>query len=187
MNSSADSSGFEHLDDELIHDGYIISLFNSRFRAPDGTEFNRDVVRHPGAVSVVPVWDNGDVVLVRQYRAPLDRMMIEIPAGKRDVAGEAPLACARRELKEEVGLTAGDIEELVTFHNSVGFSDEQGIVYRATDLTEGDRDVDGLEEEFMETLRIPLDKSLSMIFAGAITDAKTVIGLTLAARRLGVG
>lgn len=175
---------FENLGDQLIHEGYIISLNRSTFRAPDGTLFERDVVRHPGAVSVVPVFDNGDVVLVSQFRAPLARLMIEIPAGKRDVDGEAPETCALRELKEEVGLDATSLEKLVVFHNSVGFSDEEGIIYLATGLTEGDKDVDGVEERFMTSMRVPLDEALAMIDRQEITDAKTVLGLTLAANRL---
>ena len=93
-------AGFRHLRDDLVHEGWVISLFTSSFESPDGEEFQRDVVRHPGAVSVVPLRADGTVVLVRQYRAAVDAMVIEIPAGKRDVAGEAPELTAERELAE---------------------------------------------------------------------------------------
>ncbi len=179
-------SSFRHVGDDLIHDGYVISLFNSRFEAPDGTAFQRDVVRHPGAVSIVPVHDNGDVVLVSQFRAPLDSFAIEIPAGKRDVADEPLEITASRELEEEVGLVAGKLEFLVRFHNSVGFCDEESHVFLGTDLRSTGLDRHGLEEEFMEIIRVPLAESLQMISAGEITDAKTIIGLTMAAGRLNV-
>lgn len=179
-------SGFRHTGDELIHDGFVISLYKSSFEAPDGTAFQRDVVRHPGAVSVVPVHENGDVVLVSQFRAPLDAFAIEIPAGKRDVADEPLELTAARELEEEVGLVAAKLDYLVRFHNSIGFCDEESHVFLATELTSTGLDRQGLEEEFMEIIRVPLVDSLKMISAGEITDAKTIIGLTMAAGRLQV-
>jgi 8-oxo-dGTP pyrophosphatase MutT (NUDIX family) len=172
--------GFSHLSDEVIHEGHIITVSRSRFLAPDGTEFLRDVVRHPGAVSVVPLLDSGEVVLVRQYRAALDEMMLEIPAGKRDVAGEPPEETASRELVEEVGLRPGSLRLLARFHNSVGFSDEESFVFLGTDLQEAPTDRQGIEEAYLEVVRIPLADTPAMIAAGTITDAKTVIGLTLA-------
>lgn len=178
-------AGFRHLRDDLVHEGWVIRLFTSSFEAPDGTEFQRDVVRHPGAVSVVPLRADGTVVLVRQYRAAVDAMMIEIPAGKRDVAGEAPELTAVRELAEEVGLTAGRMELLSTFHNSIGFSDELSYVFLAQDLTEVPTDRQGVEEAYLEVLEVPLADAVAMVHAGEITDAKTVIGLTMASARSG--
>lgn len=177
------AGSFRHLGDEALHRGHIISLYRSRFSAPDGTEFVRDVVRHPGAVSVVPLLDDGDVVLVRQFRAPLDRMVLEIPAGKRDVAGEPPEATARRELVEEVGYEPTQLEPLVVFHNSVGFCDEESHVFLGTGLRPAATDRQGVEEQFLEVVRVPLVDTPAMIAAGEITDAKTVIGLTLALAR----
>lgn len=176
---SADG-GFSHLSDEVVHEGHIISLYRSRFVAPDGTEFERDVVRHPGAVSVVPLLESGEIVLVRQYRAALDRMMLEIPAGKRDVVGEPPEETAARELVEEVGLRPRTLRRLAVFHNSVGFSDEESHVYLGTDLTEAATDRQGIEEAYLEVVRVPLADTPALIAAAEITDAKTVIGLTLA-------
>lgn len=179
-------TGFRHLGDDLIHEGFVVSLYNSRFSAPDGTPFERDVVRHPGAVAVVPVHENGDVVLVSQYRAPVDSFVIEIPAGKRDVPGEPPETTAARELEEEVGLIAGDLEFLVRFHNSIGFCDEECHLFLGRALTPTELNRDGLEETYMDIITVPLAKSLEMISSGEITDAKTVIGLTMAATRLKV-
>jgi len=178
-------AGFRHLSDDLVHEGWVIRLFTSSFEAPDGTEFQRDVVRHPGAVSVVPLKSDGTVVLVRQYRAAVDAMVIEIPAGKRDVVGEAPELTAARELAEEVGLASGRMELLSTFHNSIGFSDEFSFVYLAQDLTEVPTDRQGVEEAYLEVLEVPLVDAVAMVHAGEITDAKTVIGLTMALARTG--
>ena len=174
--------GFTHLHDELLVEGHAISVYRSTFRAPDGEEFQREVVRHPGAVSVVPLTDDGEVVLVRQYRAPLDRFLLEIPAGKRDVAGEPPEETARRELAEEVGLVASRLLPLVVFHNSVGFCDEESHVFLGTGLVATERDLQGVEEQHMEELRVPLADTPAMIASGEISDGKTVIGLLLALR-----
>jgi ADP-ribose pyrophosphatase len=178
-------SGFRFLDQRLVHRGAVIELYDCRFAAPDGSEFHRDVVRHPGAVSVVPVLDDGRVVLVRQYRAPLDRLMLEIPAGKRDVEGESPEQTAHRELVEEVGWAAAQLELLARFHNSVGFCDEESHVFLATGLSPAPMDRQGVEEAAMEIVTVPLADTAALVGSGEITDAKTVIGLTLARERLG--
>ncbi len=179
------SGRFRHIGDSVVHDGVVVTLCRSTFEAPDGTRFDRDVVRHPGAVSVVPLMDDGTVVLVRQYRAAIDALVLEIPAGKRDVPGEAPEVTAGRELVEEVGLSAGRLEHLATFHNSIGFSDEESHVYLGTHLQPAEMDRQGIEEQHMEIVRVPLSDTAAMIAAGEITDAKTVIGLTLALARQG--
>lgn len=178
-------SGFRHVGDSLVHQGAIISLYRSEFVAPDGTGFERDVVRHPGAVSVVPVLDDGTVVLVRQYRAPVDAMVLEIPAGKRDVTDEPLEETARRELIEEVGLSPGRLEHLAMFHNSIGFCDEESHVFLGTELTPAPMDRQGVEEAHMEIVHVALADTPAMIADGRITDAKTVIGLSLALARLG--
>lgn len=144
---------------------------------PGGARHEREVVHHPGAVGIVPVHGDGTVTLVRQYRAALDREMWEIPAGLRDVAGEPTDETARRELAEEVGLRAGRLEHLVTFHNSPGFSDEAVVIYVATDLTRVPDDRQGAEEEAMLVERVPLAEARAMVADGRITDAKTVIAV----------
>lgn len=168
---------FEHLGDELVHHGHVIDLYRARFSAPDGSEMVREVVRHPGAVAVVPLMDDGQVVLVRQFRAPFDREFLEIPAGKLDVEGEDLQVAAGRELAEEVGLRAGRLDHLVTFHNSVGFSDEESHVYLGRQLEVVARNRQGIEEQHMTEVRVPLPEVRSMIVSGEITDGKTVIGL----------
>ena len=178
-------TGFRYLGETALHRGHVISLVESRHSAPDGTTFEREVVRHPGAVSVVPLLEDGDVVLVRQYRAPIDEMVLEIPAGKRDVHDEPLEATARRELVEEVGLSPGRLELLARFHNSIGFCDEESFVFLGTQLSEAPLDRQGIEESHMEIVRVPLPRTAAMNAAGEITDAKTVIGLTLALQHLG--
>ena len=175
-----DTGGFEHLTDEVIHDGVVISLVRAAFRAPDGSVFTREVVRHPGAVSVVALHADDTVTLVRQYRAALDRELLELPAGKRDVPGEAPEITAARELAEEVGLRAGRLEPLAEFVNSAGFSDEYSYVFLGTHLTEVPEARQGLEEQHMVVERVPMAQVAGLIAAHEIVDAKTVIGLTLA-------
>ena len=152
--------------------------------APDGETLEREIVHHPGAVSVVPVHDDGTVVLMRQYRAALDADLLEIPAGKRDVTGEPPEATAHRELAEEVGLAAGRLEKLAEFHNSAGFSDELSLVYLGTELTPAPQSLQGVEEQHSTIEEIRLDDVPAMIADGRLRDAKTIIGLLMAREQL---
>ena len=177
-------TGFAKRGEREVHRGHVISVGVGSFVAPDGTEFERDLVHHPGAVSVVPLLDGGVVVLVRQYRAPVDDYLLEIPAGKRDVVGEEPIVTAHRELAEEVGLLADRIELLAEFYNSPGFSDEHSYTYLARGLHETATKPDGIEEHSMEIERVPLAAVPSLIEAGEITDAKTIIGLMMTRERL---
>ena len=164
--------------------GGVISLAIGEFEGPDGSTFERDIVHHPGAVSAVPVHDDDTVTLVRQYRAALDRDLLEIPAGKRDVANEAPVLTAHRELMEEVGLEAAKMHLLAEFYNSPGFCDERSFVYLATELTEVPHDRQGHEEQALTVERIPLEHAAQLIDDFTIVDAKTVIGISLAIRFL---
>jgi ADP-ribose pyrophosphatase len=179
----ARAAGFRKLGERPVHQGHVISLGVGEFEAPDGHRFERDLVHHPGAVSVVPLLDNGQVVLVRQYRAPIGRELLEIPAGKRDVQGEAPEITAQRELGEEVGLHAGEIELLAEFYNSPGFSDEHTYTYLATELTECAAAPDGVEEQAMQIERVALGDVPDLIAAGDLIDAKSIIGLLLTRER----
>lgn len=181
--ASPSGAGFRRLGERQIHQGYVVTLVEGEFAAPDGTHMWRDIVHHPGAVAVVAV-DGDDVVLVRQYRAALDSSLLEIPAGKRDVDDEDPAVTAVRELEEEVGLTAGSIVPLARFYNSPGFSDEYCHLFLATDLRPVPLAREGIEEEWMTIERVRLDDVAEMIASGAIEDAKSVIGLLLTLRRL---
>jgi ADP-ribose pyrophosphatase len=179
-------SGFAKRDERVIHRGQIVTLAEVTFVDPDGEGFQREVVHHPGAVSVVAVLDDGrTVVLVRQYRGPIDDVLLEIPAGKLDVDGEAPELAAARELEEEVGWRAGRLEKLAEFYNSPGFCDERATVYLALDLVRCPLSAQGVEERHMTIEHVALSDVPAMIADGRILDAKTIIGLTLARERLG--
>ena len=177
-------SPFTKRGEREIWSGAVISVAEGTFVSPSGDEFHRDLVHHPGAVSVVPV-DGDEVALVRQYRAAVDLEVLEIPAGKRDVADEPPEVTAHRELAEEGGLAAGRLVKLAAFYNSIGFSDELSHVFLGTDLTPVADDRQGVEEQHMAVERIRLDDVPALIAAGELVDAKTVIGLLLAREHLG--
>ena len=176
---------FRKLGEELLHQAHSISLVEAEFEAPDGAHFKRDVVHHPGAVSVVAVHDDGTAMMVRQYRSPLETEILEIPAGTRDVHGEPTEKTAARELAEEVGFAAEHLELLGEFYNSPGVCDEHSYVYLATGLTECGTAPVGPEEAVMEIVRIPLDDVPGLIATGELVDAKSIIGLLLARERLG--
>lgn len=174
---------FTRLGEDQVAAGHNFSLVTARFRGPDGTEFERDVVRHPGAVAVVPLHDDGTVTLVRQYRAALDHDLLELPAGVRDVTGEPEPLTAERELAEEAGLAASTLEHLVTLHTAPGLTDETVSVFLGTGLREVPVDRHGAEEHAMTIERLPIEDALAMVDDGRITDGKTIIGLVMTARR----
>ena len=179
------SAGFRKVEEETVFEGHLISVATGTFEDPSGGRFQRDVVHHPGAVSVVPVFeDKRTVLLVRQYRAAVDRVLLEIPAGKRDVDGEDPEVTAARELEEEVGVRAGRLEKLGEFFNSPGFCDEHSFVYLATGLEDAEISAQGVEEEHMTIEEVPLDEVASLVASGELVDAKSIIGLALAREAL---
>jgi 8-oxo-dGTP pyrophosphatase MutT (NUDIX family) len=171
---------FRKLGERELHRGALISLGVGEFAGPAGDTFERDLVHHPGAVSVVPVDADGSVYLVRQYRAAIDAELLEIPAGKRDVADEPPELTAHRELAEEVGREARRMDLLGTFYNSPGFCDELSFTYLARDLREVPVTAHSVEEAAMTIERVPFEHALALIASGEIIDAKTIIGLLLA-------
>jgi 8-oxo-dGTP pyrophosphatase MutT (NUDIX family) len=174
--------GFRWVDERVLHEGFVITVSKVIVEAPDGERYDRDVVHHPGAVAVVPLHADGSVTLVRQYRAPLQGDLLEIPAGKRDVPGEPPELTAGRELAEEVGLEAGQLVKLAAFYNSAGFSDELSHVFLGLDLREVPSQAHGVEEEHMTIERVPLRDVPAMVADGRLCDGKTIIGLLAALR-----
>ena len=176
------TSGFRKLGEVELVKAKVFRLVRSTFEGPDGGRFERHIVHHPGAVAVVPMHDDGTVSLVRQFRPALEDDLLEVPAGTRDVDGEDAAVTAQRELVEEAGLTAGSMEHLTTFYNAPGISDETITLFLARDLADCEHDRQSEEEHAMTVQRIPLDEALAMVEDGRITDAKTIIGLTLTAR-----
>lgn len=176
--------GFRKLAETEIWRSRLLRVAQGSFESPDGERFERDVVHHPGAVVVVPMLGCGRVLMVRQYRAAVDDELLEIPAGKRDVDGEAPEVTAGRELAEEVGRRARRLDLLARFYNSPGFSDELSWCYLARDLEEVGNDLQGIEEAHMGLEEVALADLDALIASGGIVDAKSIIGLTLAARAL---
>lgn len=176
---------FRKLTEREAFHGHVISVVVADFEGPDGDRFEREIVRHPGAVSVVPIIDDGtSAILVRQYRAAIERDVLEIPAGKRDVDGEAPDVTARRELEEEIGMRCGRLEQLAQLHMTPGFSDEHMTIYLALDLEPCPTDLQGPEETHMTLHHVALDDVPDLIASGEIADAKTIIGLLLAREAL---
>jgi ADP-ribose pyrophosphatase len=144
--------------------------------------YQREVVHHHGSAVILPVFDDGTVALVRQYRHPAVRYLLEAPAGTL-AEGERPHDGAARELQEELGLVAGRMEKLSEFFVSPGFCEEKMWVFLATELTEGKQQPE--EDEVLETVRLPIAEALEMISSNEIQDAKTIIALMLAAPRVG--
>ncbi len=171
---------FRKLAERVVHTGSLITVAEATFADPSGATFERDVVHHPGAVVVVPVVPGErEVLMVRQYRAAIDDVLLELPAGKRDVDGEPVEETARRELEEEVGMRAGRIDKLAEFYNSPGFCDERSFLFVALDLEECPSSAQGVEEEHMTVERVALDDVAALVASGALIDAKSILGLSL--------
>lgn len=177
--ASPDAAGDAHLierfiDSETRLTGGFLTVVRDRVRLPDGGEATREYVRHPGAVAVVPILDDGRVVMVRQYRHPVGRILLEWPAGKLD-AGEPVLACAVRELREETGYEARDWARAGVFHNACAYSDEGIEIWFARGLVPGRQALDA--GEFVEVCLEQPEDLFTRLHAGEITDMKTALGL----------
>ncbi len=162
------------LDSREIYDGKVVHLYVDTVRLENGATATREVIRHQGAVCVVPVCDNGDVLLVRQFRYPFGKTLLELPAGKRD-PGEPLAACARRELAEETGATAKTMTYLGAFYPSVAYLDEVIFLLVAEGLTMGEAHPD--EDEFLDVVRMPLSEAVQLALTGKIPDGKTQAAL----------
>lgn len=161
------------LTEDVAWTGRIFNVNRLRVELPDGRKAVRDVVRHPGAVAIVALTDDGRICLVRQYRTSLARVTIEIPAGKLD-PGEDPLTCAHRELREETGMEADQMAFLTTIATSDGFTDELIHIYMATGLHFVESSPD--EDEFINVDLVPLPDLIDAVLDGRIEDCKTVTG-----------
>lgn len=157
-----------------IYTGIVVNLNVDTVILPNGITVDLEVVRHPGAAAVVPLKDDGTVILIKQFRHAAGGFIYEIPAGKLH-PGEDPKVCASRELEEEVGYRAGSLELLSSIFTAPGFTDEVIHIYKATELTIGRQQLD--RDEILDVIEMPLAEAIGMIEAGEIRDAKSIVGL----------
>ncbi|MDD6396993.1 MAG: NUDIX hydrolase [Selenomonadaceae bacterium] len=162
---------------ENIYDGTLLHVKKDKVELPNGDISYREWIKHPGASAVIPVTDNNEIILVRQYRYPIQSLTMEIPAGKLDVAGEDPLECAKRELEEETGYSAQEYQFLTKLATTVGFSDEFIYIYAARGLKAGQQHTD--EDEFINVVTVPLAKAVEMVHSGEILDGKSVVAILM--------
>ena len=162
------------VESRTVYDGYFLKVQSDQVLLPNGKPATREFIRHPGAVVVLPIFDDGRILMERQFRYPLDRVFIEFPAGKID-PGEDPLACAKRELREETGYSARDWQFICTIHNAIAYSDEHLDLYLARGLTVGKAALD--DGEFLDVYTASHAELLQGVCDGSITDVKTIIGI----------
>lgn len=167
-----DEAGEKPLSSRLVYDGRLLRVHEDRVRLPNGRESGREYIRHPGAAAVLALPDDRTVLLVRQYRYPVDRVCVELPAGKLD-PGETPLTAAGRELAEETGYSAADWQSLGLLHPTFAYSDEVIHLFLARDLTRGTPCQDA--DESLEVFEAPLAEAFEWVEESVITDAKTVV------------
>ena len=170
----------ERISGEVVYAGNFIEVHRDVVRLPDGSEATRDYIKHPGAVAIVALTDEGGVVLERQYRYPLRSDLVEIPDGKLE-AGEAHLETGKRELLEETGYSASQWTYLGRIHKAIGYSDEGIELWLATGLRKGEAKLD--KGEFLEVFTLPFEEVLAMAADGRISDVKTIVGLFWASTR----
>ncbi|MBP1203825.1 ADP-ribose pyrophosphatase [Duganella sp. 1411] len=161
------------IDGGMVYEGHFLKVQRDTIELPDGKRTAREYILHPGAVVILPLLDDGKVLLERQFRYPLHDVFIEFPAGKID-PGEDPLDCAKRELVEETGYTASDWQFVTTIHNAIAYSDEHLDLYLARGLTQGEQKLD--DGEFLELFTATIDELLQWVREGKVTDVKTIIG-----------
>lgn len=184
--SGGEARWFETTAEDVVYEGFS-TVVRETVRIPNGEEMVREIVRHDSAVAVIPVLDDGRIVLLKQYRQPLRRYVLEIPAGKMDQDGESPEDVAHRELAEEIGHDARELRHLVTFQNSSGWTTEEthvflGLGVHPVDPPEGF--VPKEEEADMEIVPFTAEDAVALARRGELTDAKTLVGLLLAAPHL---
>lgn len=167
----------ERISSEDIFDGVLLHVKRDYVKLPNGNTSVREWIKHQGASAVVPVLPNGNIIMVRQYRYPIGKVTLEIPAGKLDTPDEDPLLCAKRELSEETGYSAKSYKLLHKLATTVGFSNEWIYIYMAHDLVKGEQHPD--EDEFINLVEMPLEEALHLIEQGEIFDAKSVTAILM--------
>ena len=167
-----------------IFEGKILHLVNDEVRLPNGETSGREVIRHIGAVCIIPITDDNEVIVERQFRYPVDEVLTEIPAGKLDFKDEDRLEAAKRELREETGYIADEWTDLGFFYPAAAYSDEKITLYMARGLHLGERELD--EDEFINVVKVPLKDLAEEVMSGKIPDNKTQMAILKAAAILGV-
>lgn len=162
---------------ERIVDGYLMKAWRDEVRLPNGKTAIREYIRHPGAAIMIPLFSNGDTILVRQFRYPVGKVFIELPAGKLD-GGEPLEEAAQRELAEEVGFISGKLTLISEFYPCIGYSNEKMWLFLAEDLKEAEAATD--HDEFLERFRVPFKDAVAMVRRGEIDDMKTMAALLFA-------
>ena len=169
---------------EEIFSGNILHVVKDTVKLPDESIATREVIRHIGAVCVIPVTDDGKVVIERQFRYPVEQVITEIPAGKLDSTTEDRLEAAKRELREETGYTADEWIDLGTFYGAAAYTDEKITMYLAKGLHKGEQDLD--EGEFLDVCEVPLEDLVKDVMENRIPDGKSEIAILKAARYFGI-
>lgn len=161
------------VESKIAYQGDFLKVYSDQICLPDGKITTREFIKHPGAVVILPLFEDGTVLLERQFRYPLNQVFIEFPAGKID-PDESPISTAKRELLEETGYTATDWQFICTIHNAIAYSDEHLDIFLARGLEAGKSQLD--DEEFLEIFKLPLTDLMGLVQQGQITDVKTIIG-----------
>jgi ADP-ribose pyrophosphatase len=167
----------EKVSSRKVFKGNLVELYFDKVRLPNNKITTREKVLHPGAVAVIPVNKNNEIVFVKQYRYPIDKVLIEIPAGKLE-NNESPIECAEREIEEEVGAVDGKFTHLTTIYTSPGFCNEKIDIYLVQDFMEKGSKPD--DDEFLHIIKINFDECIRMINIGEISDAKSIVGILMA-------
>ncbi len=164
--------GEKTLSSEIIYEGKIVKLEKQKVELPNGRVSSREIVRHGEAVAILPIDQNGNLLLVEQYRKPIDKVILEIPAGLVE-PGEEPAEAAARELEEECGVVAGKLEFVVKYYTTPGFSDEMIYFFRATDLKPSQQNMD--TDEFLNVVSMPVEEFKRRVLDKELIDGKTVL------------
>ncbi|MFZ5597267.1 MAG: NUDIX domain-containing protein [Bacillota bacterium] len=171
----------KRLSSKIVYRGKILNLRVDSVELPNGRTASREVVEYAGAVAIVPFIEKDEILLVRQYRYPVGKLLLEVPAGKME-EGEDPGETAARELIEETGYRAGEIKFLFSYYSTPGFTNEKMYLYMARNLTYVGERPD--EDEFVQAERVTMEKALEMIKGGGICDAKSIVGILAAKREM---
>lgn len=166
---------------ETVYDGTFLDVRKDIVNLPDGNTSTREWINHPGAACIIPIMSDGKLALIKQYRYPVQSTMIELPAGKLDI-GEKPEVCAIRELEEEIGYLADKLTFVTKIHPAIGFANEEMWIFLAENLVKSQKNTD--HDEFVELMPTSIEDAVRMVWNGAITDVKTIIGVLWAERLL---